>query len=162
LQRCEPIRVRNQNSTRPWQHVLEPLSGYLLLGQKLWEEISAERVEDTGFKQLASAFNFGPLPGSDRTVRDLVTEVLRHWPGRWFPRADATAPREARRLNLSIDKASRLLGWKPIWDFSQAVAETVAWYRTAESKSRTQLARLTQKQIGDYTRDAAMSGACWV
>ena len=162
LQRSEPIRVRNQNSARPWQHVLEPLSGYLLLGQKLWNEISTENVEQTGLGELASAFNFGPLPGSARTVRDLVAEVLRHWPGKWFPQVDAAAPHEARRLNLSIDKAFRLLGWGPVWDFSRAVAETVAWYRTAETKSRTQLARLTQKQIRDYTRDAAMSGTCWV
>jgi len=162
LQRSEPILVRNENSTRPWQHVFEPLSGYLLLGQKLWNEISAENIEQTRFKELSSAFNFGPLSGSDRAVRDLVTEVLRHWPGRWFPRIDATAPHEARRLNLSIDKAFHLLGWRPVWDFSRAVAETVIWYRAAASKSRTELPRLTQKQIRDYTRDAATSGACWV
>ena len=67
--------MRNENSTRPWQHVLEPLSGYLLLGQKLWNEISAENIEQTHFKELSSAFNFGPLPGSDRAVRDLVTQT---------------------------------------------------------------------------------------
>jgi CDP-glucose 4,6-dehydratase len=162
LQRSEPILVRNENSTRPWQHVLEPLSGYLLLGQKLWKEISAENIEQTRCKELSSAFNFGPLPGSDRAVRDLVTEVLRHWPGRWFPEADATAPHEARRLNLSINKAFHLLGWRPVWDFSRAVAETVVWYRAAASKSWTELPRLTQRQIGDYTQDAAIGGACWV
>ena len=162
LQRSEPIPVRNEHATRPWQHVLEPLSGYLLLGQKLCDQISPEKIEQTGFKKLASAFNFGPLPGSARTVRDLVAEVLQHWPGRWFPQADATALHEAGYLNLSIDKAYRLLGWKPVWDFSRAVAETVVWYRAAASKSWTELPRLTQRQIGDYTQDAAIGGACWV
>jgi CDP-glucose 4,6-dehydratase len=162
LQRSEPIVVRNENATRPWQHVLEPLSGYLLLGQKLWDEASAKTMRHTKFMKLASAFNFGPLPGSNRTVRDLVTEVLRHWPGKWAPQADAAAPHEARCLNLSIDKAFRLLGWRPVWDFAQAVAETVAWYKTAETKRRSDLVRLTQEQIRDYTRDAARTGACWV
>jgi CDP-glucose 4,6-dehydratase len=162
LQQSEPIVVRNENATRPWQHVLESLGGYLLLGQKLWNEISAENIDQRGVDELASAFNFGPLPGSDRPVRDLVTEVLRHWPGRWFSQADATAPHEARHLNLSIEKAFRLLGWRPVWDFSRAVAETVAWYKTAETKSRTDLARVTQEQIRDYTRDAATTGACSV
>jgi CDP-glucose 4,6-dehydratase len=160
LQRCEPIRVRNQNSTRPWQHVLEPLSGYLLLGQKLWNEISTKKLDPAGLRVLASAFNFGPVLGSARTVRELVAEVLRHWPGKWFPQVDATAPHEARHLNLSIDKASRLLGWRPAWDFHKAVAETVAWYRAAETERRTDLISLTRKQIMDYTRDAAIRGRC--
>jgi len=160
LQRSEPILVRNENSTRPWQHVLEPLCGYLLLGQKLWKEISTETLDRTNFVKLASAFNFGPLPGSARTVRDLVAEVLRHWPGRWFPQADPTAPHEAECLNLAVDKAFHLLGWSSVWDFEKAVAETVAWYRAAASQTGTKLLKLTQKQIIDYTRDAAIRRPC--
>lgn len=155
LQQSEPIRVRNYNSTRPWQHALEPLSGYLLLGQKLWQAISAETIERTSLEQFASAFNFGPLPGSARTVGDLVAEVLRHWPGKWIDESDPTAPHEAANLNLSIDKARSLLGWKPVWEFSRAVAETMAWYRAAQSQINAELLEITQKQIADYTRDAA-------
>jgi CDP-glucose 4,6-dehydratase len=162
LQRSEPILVRNENATRPWQHVLEPLGGYLLLGQKLWKEISTGTVDRTSFVKLASAFNFGPSGESNITVHDLVAEVLRHWPGKSIHQPDPTALHEARRLNLAIDKAFNLLGWSPVWDFSRAVAETVLWYRAAASKNRTELPRLTQKQIRDYTRDAAMSGGCWV
>jgi CDP-glucose 4,6-dehydratase len=160
LQRSEPIAVRNENAIRPWQHVLEPLSGYLLLGEKLWNEISIENVEPRRLCELASAFNFGPLSGSDRTVRDLVAEVLRHWPGRWFPQAEVTAPHEARRLNLSIEKAVHLLAWNPVWDFSRAVAETVAWYRDAQSQTSTELLETTQKQIADYAHDAAICRPC--
>lgn len=162
LQRSEPIRVRNHNSTRPWQHVLEPLSGYLLLGQKLWNEISTKNMDRTEFMKLAAAFNFGPSGEPNRPVRDLVTEVLRHWPGRWFPQADPTARHEAEYLNLAVEKAFHLLGWSSVWGFEKAVAETVAWYRTSETKSRRQLAMLTRKQIEDYRRDAARIGACWV
>jgi CDP-glucose 4,6-dehydratase len=156
LQRSEPILVRNENATRPWQHVLEPLSGYLLLGQKLWDWISAENIERTDFKQLDSAFNFGPRPGSARTVRDLVTEVLRHWPGRWCARADPTAPHEAKHLDLAVDKAFHLLGWSAVWDFENAVAKTIAWYRAAQSQSENELLKITQKQIIDYTHDAVI------
>ena len=162
LQRSEPIAVRNENATRPWQHVLEPLSGYLLLGQKLWNQITTKNIDRAEFIKLASAFNFGPSGGSNHSVRDLVIEILRYWPGKWIQRGNLTAPYEARRLNLSIDKAVHVLGWKPVWDFSRAVAETVVWYRAAASKNPTELPRLTQRQIGDYTQDAAIGGACWV
>ena len=124
LQRSKPIVVRNENATRPWQHVLEPLSGYLSLGQELWEEISTKNTQGARLKELASAFNFGPPPGSARSVRDVVAEVLRQWPGKWVRQVDPAAAYEARRLNLSIDKAINLLGWRPVSDFSRAVAET--------------------------------------
>jgi CDP-glucose 4,6-dehydratase len=153
--------VRNENATRPWQHVLEPLSGYLLLGQKLWDRISAESLEQADFKQLASAFNFGPRRGSARTVRDLVTEVLRHWPGRWSAQADSVALHEAKYLSLAVDKAFRLLGWSPVWDFEKAVAETITWYKTAKSQNAMKLLKITQKQIADYTRDATIYWSSW-
>ena len=162
LQRSEPIVVRNENATRPWQHVLEPLSGYLLLGQKLWNEISTKNMDRAKFMKLASAFNFGPSGKSSRAVLDLVAEVLRYWPGKWLHQPDPTAPHEAEHLNLAIDKAFHLLGWSPVWDFKKAVAETVAWYRAAGSQTGTELLKLTQKQIADYTRDAATRRPCWI
>lgn len=161
LQRSKPIVVRNENATRPWQHVLEPVSGYLSLGQELWEEISTKNTQGTRLKELASAFNFGPLPGSARTVRDVVAELLRQWPGKWVRQVDPAAVHEARHLNLSIDKAINLLGWRPVWDFSRAVAETVAWYRSAQSQTSTELLEITRNQIAEYTCDAVKYGARW-
>ena len=162
LQRAEPILVRNENATRPWQHVLEPLGGYLLLGQKLWKEISTETMDRASFAKLASAFNFGPSGESNITVHDLVAEVLRHWPGKSIHQPEPTALYEARCLNLAIEKAFNLLGWSPVWNFKRAVRETVAWYRSAASKTETGPPQITQKQINDYTRDAAIHRPCWI
>jgi CDP-glucose 4,6-dehydratase len=115
----ETIPVRSPDSTRPWQHVLEPLSGYLLL---------AERLSTAG-QSYASAFNLGPSLESNRPVRELVDAALQHWPGHWQDYSDPTAPHEAGRLHLQIDKAHHQLGWKPRWDFATTVARTVGWYR---------------------------------
>jgi CDP-glucose 4,6-dehydratase len=96
----EPIGVRNPAATRPWQHVLEPLSGYLCLAERLSAGAS-----------LADAFHFGPLLEVNHSVRELVEEALRHWPGTWIDQNDAKAPHEASLLNLLIDKAHHQLGW---------------------------------------------------
>ena len=115
----EAIPVRRPEATRPWQHVLEPLGGYLLLAEKL----------ATAGQIYASAFNFGPALEANRKVRELVEEALPHWPGRWQDCSDPTAPHEAGRLHLQIDKAHHQLGWKPHWPFATTVERTVAWYR---------------------------------
>jgi CDP-glucose 4,6-dehydratase len=115
----EPICVRRPEATRPWQHVLEPLGGYLLLAERLWAE------GDT----LASAFNFGPSLEANRSVRELLEEALQHWPGCWQDQSDPAAPHEAGRLHLQIDKAHHQLGWRPRWPFATTVERTVAWYR---------------------------------
>ena len=115
LQKKRPIAVRNPNATRPWQHVLEPLSGYLWLAARLTSPQSSV------LSPLTSAFNFGPAHDANRTVRELVAEVLKHWPGRWEDRSDPKAVHEASLLQLSTDKAHALLGWTPVWSFSQAV-----------------------------------------
>ena len=133
------IPVRNPNAMRPWQHVLEPLKGYLLLAQKLYKSDDVE---------LQSAFNFGPGSNSIRTVRDLVEEGLKHWPGRWDNLAQIDAPHEAEVLKLTSAKARSLLGWKPRWDFEQAVRYTIGWYRRS---NQGELAiELMNEQIDDY------------
>jgi CDP-glucose 4,6-dehydratase len=114
----QPISLRNPQATRPWQHVLEPLGGYMRLAERL----AADR-------NLASAFNFGPLMGANRSVRDLVEEALQHWPGSWIDQSDSNGPHEAGRLHLQIDKAHHQLGWQPRWDFATTVARTMGWYR---------------------------------
>ena len=115
----EAIPVRNPNATRPWQHVLEPLCGYLQLAEALTIQSSPP----------CEAFNFGPSLDSNRSVRQLVTSILEHWPGEWLDQSDPSAPHEANLLHLQIDKARHLLGWKPCWDYSVTLARTVGWYR---------------------------------
>ena len=114
------ISVRRPEATRPWQHVLEPLRGYLLLAQKL----------DSGSDAFCSPFNFGPALEGNRSVRELVEAVLRHWPGSWQDLSDPSQPHEAGRLHLQIDKAHHKLGWQPTWSFNATIGRTVAWYRS--------------------------------
>ena len=119
----ETIPVRSPEATRPWQHVLEPLGGYLLLAERL-----AAGGSGSG-NPYATAFNFGPALEANRPVRELVEAALQHWPGNWHDLSDPAAPHEAGRLHLQIDKAHHQLGWCPRWDFATTVARTVGWYR---------------------------------
>ena len=129
LAKGEPIGVRNPAATRPWQHVLEPLGGYLLLAERLSADPS-----------LASAFNFGPQLEANRSVQELVEEGLRHWPGSWQDQSDPLAPHEANLLNLVTDKAHHQLGWSPRWDFATTVARTVGWYRQVQEGQESAVA----------------------
>jgi CDP-glucose 4,6-dehydratase len=115
----EPIALRNPLATRPWQHVLEPLGGYLRLAEALALEPDPP----------CEPFNFGPALASNRPVQELVTTMLRHWPGRWLDQRDPGAPHEANLLHLQIDKAHHRLGWQPGWDYASTVQRTVEWYR---------------------------------
>lgn len=159
LQKKKPIPVRNRNATRPWQHVLEPLSGYLWLGASL----AVPKLRRCDLSSLASAFNFGPNRDANRTVKDLVEEVLRSWPGRWLDKTDPKAPHEAGLLQLATDKAAALLRWFPVWSFSQAVANTVQWHRKALTfKNAKEFQKLTRWQISQYAADARAGQLIWV
>jgi CDP-glucose 4,6-dehydratase len=152
LQRGEAIHVRNPDSTRPWQHVLEPLNGYLTLASRLQALLhpppGQPRGEPrAGLSRLCSAFNFGPALSSNRPVSALVNELLRHWPGTWRHNQDPAAPHEAGLLNLATDKAFHLLGWQPRWNFERTVQETVGWYRQTPN---TDVRDYTRKQITDF------------
>ena len=118
----KPIPVRNRMATRPWQHVLEPLGGYLLLAEHLAAGGGAG-------SSCVSAFNFGPQLEANRTVGELVEEALQHWSGNWQDLSESDAPHEAGKLHLQIDKAYHKLHWRPNWDFASTVARTFAWYR---------------------------------
>ena len=135
-----PIPVRNKVSTRPWQHVLEPLSGYLTLGAAL---AARER-----FAEVCGGFNLGPNPKDNRTVRELVEEILKWRAGAWVDRSDPAAVHEAGLLNLDIRKARRILGWKPRWNFAETVKNTVQWY-AAVADGRNPMA-ITREQIAAY------------
>lgn len=140
------IQVRNPGATRPWQHVVEPLSGYMLLAERL------AAVHDLKhYHELASPFNFGPDNSSNRSVQDLVEEILKTWKeGKWHHEVVNGAVHEATRLHLANYKACELLGWRPKWDFETTLLKTVEWYRMAQKRPQ-ELAELTRQQIQDYT-----------
>ena len=144
LQEENEIQVRNPLSTRPWQHVLESLGGYLLLGRSLMMENTSNLAE------ICGAFNFGPYGSSNKTVEVLVNEVLTHWAGNWNYKKE-NAFHEAFLLNLTIDKATQTLGWSPVWDFKTTIDKTINWYKTVyqdESKAK----KITNKQISEYSQ----------
>jgi CDP-glucose 4,6-dehydratase len=156
LQKGERISVRNPTSTRPWQHVLEPLAGYLTLATRLLHDpVPNQSVE---IEMLASAFNFGPWLSSNRTVSELVREITRNAPGEWIEEASSVGRHEAGRLHLAIDKAFHLLNWRPVWGFERTVAETVRWYTEAAAGDPGEILR---RQIQTYVRDAAKAGLEW-
>ena len=113
------IEIRNPYATRPWQHVLEPLSGYLLLGSKLLENK----------QEYASSFNFGPEEESVHSVYDVVNKVIQS-----YKKGEVVVNRkdnlhEANLLSLNIDKAKEVLGWYPAYNYKKAIEETVNWYK---------------------------------
>lgn len=114
-----PLIVRSPQATRPWQHVLEPLGGYLLLAQHLYETPSS----------YSEPFNFGPLLESNRSVSNFLDAVFELWPGVWIDRSNSDAPHESGRLHLQIDHTYHKLGWRPCWTFENSVARSVNWYR---------------------------------
>jgi len=140
----QPIAVRNPRSVRPWQHVLEPLSGYLTLAARM----------AAGGNDLADAWNFGPAGEDACSVEQLVTMLIQAWgSGRWVAEGSG-GPHEAATLRLCIDKAGERLGWTPRWRLPAAIAKTVEWYRAqAAGAGAAALRDLTNVQIDAYVRD---------
>ncbi|MCK4341780.1 MAG: CDP-glucose 4,6-dehydratase [Phycisphaerae bacterium] len=117
----KPIPIRNPRAVRPWQHVTEPLHGYLTL---------AARMLTSDDPTWCDAWNFGPLPGDDVPVAQLVDRFIAAWgQGLWEDADDSNPPPEAGVLRLSIDKAVEKLGWRPRWGLAEAVRRTAQWYR---------------------------------
>jgi CDP-glucose 4,6-dehydratase len=141
LEKKERIFVRNPNATRPWQHVLEPISGYLLLAANLLKGQSDTKLND--------AFNFGPMIDSNKPVEILTEEIIQVWgEGAWFTEKQ-DAHHEASLLNLTIDKAYHLLNWLPRWNFKETISKTVEWYKTALNSPEA-LKKTTISQINEY------------
>lgn len=136
----EVVAIRNPASTRPWQHVLEPLFGYLLLAERLYENTP----------QYAEAWNFGPDDSDARPVEWLADRVCDLWgpPARWSNAADGDQPHEARFLRLNCDKAKSRLGWRPRMGLEQALVWTVQWYKGFQQGD--DMRTLTEKQITKY------------
>ncbi len=155
LQADEPISIRNAGAVRPWQHVLEPLSGYLWLAAQL-------SLAEAPNPSLASAFNFGPDPGANRSVGELVEEILLHWPGAWVQEHVPAAFHEAGLLQLSTAKARSVLGWQPVWSFGESVLHTVSWYRrTLGGVPSAAVGAITREQLADYMGNAQEQAISW-
>ena len=139
LQRGDSIVLRRPQATRPWQHVLEPLGGYLTL--------AVAQASEPG--TYSGAWNFGPENRAMRSVEDLARTLVSHWgEGEIEIRISENDPHEAGLLRLNCDKATHQLGWRPRWDYERTVAETVDWYRSvAEGKSA---AVMSSEQIRRY------------
>lgn len=134
--------IRNPDSVRPWQFVLEPLHGYLTLGRRLAEDGAA----------FAGAWNFGPRAGTAVTVREMVTRVARAWDRVQVTfAAEASGPHEARSLQLDSGKAAARLGWEPALTLDQTVTTTTNWYREAY-ENRTSPGELLRRQLRAYER----------
>lgn len=149
------IEVRNPGATRPWQHVLEPLGAYLLLASKM---LTAR--ENTA-AALADAWNFGPAPSNCWSVARLVDEVIGCWgSGTWRDTSIPGAPHEAGFLALCCDKATRALGWQPVWDVAGAVAQTVTWHKAFAAGE--DVGDICQRQIAAYSADARRLPETWI
>ncbi|RPG19634.1 MAG: CDP-glucose 4,6-dehydratase [Pelagibacteraceae bacterium TMED124] len=117
------IMVRNPKSTRPWQHVLDPLVGYIMLAENL---LSKEDFPK-------EAFNFGPYNDSNKNVSELLKEIFKYWKGEIMKKENPDDFHEANLLNLQIDKAYSYLNWKPNWNFEETVKKTTLWYKNYNS-----------------------------
>lgn len=113
------VQIRSPEAVRPWQHVLEPLVGYLMIGARLINR------ED----KFADAWNFGPSPDDCCSVGELTKKVEKQWSNLKFEYGNRKGPHEAAFLLLDSLKARRLLGWKPIWNLDQAIYRTINWYK---------------------------------
>ena len=140
----EKVQIRNLDATRPWQHVLEPLSGYLRLAMKLRQ----------GSDLNGQAFNFGPDSSQNHSVKDLVNELKKHWLGFQWEEAEMKSgmKKEAGLLKLNCDKALHKLSWKSVLNFEETAIWTGRWYKTYYEKGKEEAISLSKKQIFDYMR----------
>ncbi|QGU32552.1 CDP-glucose 4,6-dehydratase [Thermochromatium tepidum] len=133
----EAVRLRSPQAIRPWQHVLEPLAGYLSLAERLHAQ---ER-------EMATAWNFGPDPGDAWTVEQVVHRLCECTQGHWQIDPDP-GPRESVRLDLDSTQARIRLGWRPRWNLAQALERTLAWHRAWRAGADMQV--VSRDQIRDY------------
>lgn len=142
------LEIRSPSATRPWQHVLESLGGYLLLGQKLIQ----------GNKDFEGAWNFGPERSGNRTVADVLTMLETHWPEMHWHQTAAPQPHEANLLYLDSAKAHAQLGWQPVWNLDTTLEKTADWYRTFQSRQTA----ISTQQLAQYVQAAHNLQAGWV
>ncbi len=154
LQDGRAIEVRNPIAIRPWQHVLEPLSGYLWLGARLGEDV----------QRFSGGWNFGPADSSAKCVSDLAAAIVREWKsGAWVDISDKNDHRlhEAGWLRLSCDKAHFMLPWNAVLPFDDTIAMTVKWYKYFYDYADTNMYQYCVHQIREYARRAQDLGQMW-
>jgi CDP-glucose 4,6-dehydratase len=147
VQAGNSLEIRAPNATRPWQHVLECLSGYLMLGQQLLQ----------GNKTYATAWNFGPEREGNRQVQQVLSAIKSNWSNVEWSSSDAPRIHEAQLLHLDSSKAREKLLWRPVWTFDEGVAATAEWYRAWLDKGET----MSRDQLQNYIKLAKVRGLSW-
>jgi CDP-glucose 4,6-dehydratase len=150
----QTLSIRNPYATRPWQHVLEPLGGYLLLASKL--KLDSELSNES--------FNFGPQANQNKTVEELVINFSHYWQGgKWI--SEIKKPRssfhEAGLLKLNIDKAKAYLDWEPVLDFNQTIKLTSEWYELFYRNTQGDVLETSSLQIEEYLRIKKAKNIQW-
>lgn len=145
--RGESIEIRSPGAVRPWQHVLECLAGYLMLGQRLL-------TMDAAF---AEAWNFGPEAADSRSVEEVLSAMRSHWPQFSWHLSNATHPHEAGLLRLDTAKARSRLHWRPVWTLEEALGKTATWYRVHLSGAKPP----SRDQLLDYVAAAQKRHVPW-
>ncbi len=142
------VTIRNPKATRPWQHVLEPLSGYLFIGQKLLEEK----------KEFGEAWNFGPSDEGSISVKEVVEKVKKHWEKIDYEiNQDQNGLHEANLLKLDCSKAHIVLKWKDVWNSEITFERTVNWYKAFYEENKI----LTSNDLENYVKDAKNKKLEW-
>jgi len=139
------INIRSPQATRPWQYVLEPLSGYLLLGSKMYKD----------GKRYSSAWNFGPNNNDIITVEEIVKLVIQNWGNGDYKVDTSSQPHEAGLLKLDTSKVCTFLGWKPVYNIYETIKRTINWYKKFYNTiEKEKLYKITVNEIWDYIKKA--------
>jgi CDP-glucose 4,6-dehydratase len=141
FEKNKPVVIRSPKATRPWQHVLEPLSGYIILAEKLYKNQ----------KEYAEGWNFGPNEQDVKPVDWVLNKMISKWPGSSWKLDSNSSPHEAGFLKLDISKAKSRLGWSPVWELSQTLEKIISWHQVWLNNEDIQAACLAE--IEEYTRD---------
>jgi len=151
----ETVPIRSPHSTRPWQHVLEPLSGYLKCGQELCLDK----------KYNGYAYNFGPNSDQNKTVLELLEEISKYWEiqkgAAMYALEENNSFHEAGLLKLNCDRALQHFNWKPTLHFDETVAFTATWYNNYYNNTAINMLTFTNEQINDYVVNAGNRGNEW-
>ncbi len=143
IEQCRAVIIRSPYSVRPWQHVLEPLSGYLVLAERMYADGQA----------FAEGWNFGPRDDDARSVQWIVEHLVMNWGnGATWKLDECTYPHEANNLKLDISKAKALLGWQPRWTLETALQATIGWHQkwlTGTDMKAVTLEQIKQYQLSD-------------
>jgi CDP-glucose 4,6-dehydratase len=153
----KPAQIRSPHATRPWQHVLEPLSGYLWLGARLAGGMQG------AFPLAGEAYNFGPAADMNNTVAEVADALALHWPGfrGEMERERTPQMKECTLLKLCCDKALAGLGWKAVLDFEECIRYTAEWYRAYYAPDGPDMLAFTLGQISAYGVAAEARGLPW-